>query len=357
LNMSGEGKSMRILPEQEKQRLITVALDGSGDYRSIQEAVDHAPSGTAEQRTVIHIRDGVYKEKLHIEKPFLYLVGESAEGTIITYDDYARKTFPDGSPYHTFNSYTALFGADDLTVENMTIRNDAGRGELVGQALAAYVDGDRIRFRNCRLIGHQDTLFTGPLPDKPLKRGSFGGPRDGLRKAVGRQWYDGCYIEGDVDFIFGSATAVFTDCEIFSRNRLTADNLPNVERHPEINGWITAASTPESSPYGYVFIRCKLTGDAPAGSVYLGRPWRNHAKVAWIDCWMGAHIRAEGWDNWDKPESEATVTYVEYGCRGPGADRQHRVSWSGTLPDEQADKYTLGRIFEQGAPWSPFSDS
>lgn len=121
---------MRILPEQEKQRLITVALDGSGDYRSIKEAVDHAPGGTAEQRTVIHIRDGVYNEKLHIEKPFLHLVGESAEGTIITYDDYARKTFPDGSPYHTFNSYTALFGADDLTVENLTIRNDAGRGSL-----------------------------------------------------------------------------------------------------------------------------------------------------------------------------------------------------------------------------------
>lgn len=294
-----------------QEKLITVAQDGSGHYLTVQEAISQAPEGTAENWTVIWIKNGVYKEKIHIEKPFLHIKGESAEGTVITYDDYARKRFPDGTEYNTFNSYTILFGANDIMAENITFRNDAGRGELVGQALAAYVDGDRIYFRGCRFIGHQDTLFTGPLPEKPLSRGSFGGPRDGIKGGTNRQWYDRCYIEGDVDFIFGSATAVFTECEIFSRNRLTEEHKAHIKLHQSVNGWITAASTPDARGYGYVFIGCRLSGDAPPESVYLGRPWRNYAKVAYINCWMGAHIRREGWDNWAKTESEATVTYVE----------------------------------------------
>ncbi|MEK3731278.1 pectinesterase family protein [Paenibacillus sp. FSL M8-0334] len=336
----------------QEGRSIIVAQDGSGHCRTVQEAIDLAPAGSAGNWTVIRIKRGVYKEKVHIDKPFLYLKGEHANDTIITYNDYARKRFPDGSEYKTFNSYTILFGADDIVAEDITFRNDAGRGELVGQALAAYVDGDRVCFRECRFIGHQDTLFTGPLPDKPLQGGSFGGPREGEpRRAVHRQWYDRCYIEGDVDFIFGSATAVFTACDIYSRNRLTEENQANVKLHPHISGWVTAASTPEGRSYGYVFIDCRLIGDAPPESVYLGRPWRNDAKVAYIRCWMGAHIRREGWDNWNKPESEATVTYVEYESSGPGAVSHRRVPWSAQIDEAEAESYALGSVLSEGGSW------
>ncbi|WP_199620693.1 pectinesterase family protein [Paenibacillus alkalitolerans] len=325
---------------------MIVAADGSGHFTSIQEAVDHIPddgSGDA----VIFIKNGVYKEKLHVEKRSLRLVGECSEHTIITCDDYARKKFPDGSEYETFNSYSVFIGADDITVENITMENSAGRGEAVGQAVAAYVDGDRVHFRNCRFLGHQDTLFTGPLPEKPLKRDSFGGPRDGAPRRHGRQFYENCFIQGDVDFIFGSATAVFQHCEIFTKNRLKDGGCTG------INGWITAASTPENVRFGYVFIDCKLTSDAPPQSVYLGRPWRNHAKTAFIGCWMDGHIQPEGWDNWSKPESERTVNYCEFNSRGPGAVTDQRVKWAKTLTMEEAEAFTLNNILSGSDGWNP----
>jgi pectinesterase len=321
--------------------IIVVAADGSGDVTSIQEAVDRLPEHAEEQR-VIRIQPGVYKEKLHIHKPRITFVGEQAESTILTFDDYARKLYPNGEAYNTFNSYSLFVGADDIIFESLTLENAAGRGDDVGQAVAAYVDGDRIQFRSCRLLGHQDTLFTGPLPDAPIERTTFGGPREGAPRHHGRQLYSQCYIEGDVDFIFGSAVAVFEQCEIFSKKRPT---------EVEIHGYITAASTPEQLAYGYVFIDCKLTGDAPPQSVYLGRPWRIHAKTAFINCWMGEHIRAEGWHNWNKPESEQTTRYCEYNSTGPGAAADRRVTWSRQLSAEEAEGYSITRVFDRGDGW------
>lgn len=316
--------------------MITVAADGSGDFVSVQEAINQIPNERVE-RTIIYIKSGIYKEKLHIHKPLISLIGESAEKTIITYDDYANKTFPTGELYNTFHSYTVFVGGDDFAAENITFENSAGKGEVVGQALAAYVDGDRVSFKDCTFLGHQDTLFTGPLPPKPRDRASFGGPRDGIPPRPVRQYYERCFIQGDVDFIFGSATAVFQDCEISSSGR----------------GWITAASTPEDVEFGYVFIGCKLTGDAPEQSVGLGRPWRNYAKVAFVNCWLGPHIKAEGWDRWNERERVDTLEFMEYGSVGPGTVNHERVEWSKTLTRMEAERLTTLHILAGQDGWNP----
>jgi pectinesterase len=321
---------------------MIVAADGSGDFKTIQDAIDQIPDNNSE-RVTIRIKNGVYKEKLHINKPFVSLVGESAEKTIVTYDDYARKLFPNGKPYNTFHSYTVLIGADHFSAEHITFENSAGSGDLVGQAVAAYVDGDRASFKYCRFLGHQDTLFTGPLPERPLNRASFGGPREGCPRRRTRQYYEHCLIRGDVDFIFGSATAVFNQCEIWS----------NARPDKKIQGWITAASTPADVPFGYVFLDCSLTGDAPPQSVYLGRPWRNHAKVAFINCRLGEHIVLEGWDNWNKPESEQTTFFCEYNSSGPGAAPDKRIGWAKILDGSMAEEYTIANILAGTDGWNP----
>ncbi|WP_338551953.1 pectinesterase family protein [Paenibacillus sp. KS-LC4] len=331
--------------EEAKVVPIIVAADGSGDFTTIQAAVDAVPA-TNQERVVIYVRNGVYKEKLHIEKPMISLIGENVNETIISFDDHATKAFPDGELYHTFYSYTVFVGANDFIGENMTMINSAGPGEKVGQAIALYTDGDRACFRNCRLIGHQDTLFTGPLPEVPIDRSFFGGPREGAPRRHSRQYYESCYIEGDVDFIFGSATALFNRCEIFAKNRGA--------KEPEaINGWIAAASTPAHLPYGYVFNECRLTGDAPAGSVYLGRPWRNHAKTIFIRCWMGEHIAPAGWDDWNKLDAHPTIEYAEYASTGPGGSNDKRTSWSQQLTSEQAEHYAPEQILAGADGWSP----
>ena len=317
---------------------FTVAQDGSGDFPSVQKCVDAIPADF-EGPVGIFIRKGRYKEKLDIVKPFVTLIGENAKETILTYDDCAGKRMPDGKKMGTFRSYSTRITGEGFRAENITFENAAGQKGRVGQALAAYVDADKVCFRNCRFLGFQDTLFTGPPPQDAgdlewMKKEEI------RRNGRNRQLYDNCYLEGDVDFIFGSATAVFRKCEIFSKNR-----------DKKVNGYITAASTPESRQYGYVFMDCQLTGDAGPQSVYLGRPWRKYAKVAFLDCQMGSHIIGEGWNNWRDREKEKTVSYVEYNSSGPGAKRQKRVSWSRCLTSEEASKYQLENIFPENNSW------
>lgn len=326
---------------------MIVAWDGSGEFTRIQEAIDRIPSDNSEP-VIIRIKPGIYREKLVIEKPNVTLIGEDkdAANTVITYDDYAWKTFSDGELYETFHSYTMFVGAVGFTAERLTIENGAGPGEQVGQAVAAYVDADRAVFRDCRLLGYQDTLFTGPLPERPIDPNLpyFGGPRGRAPRIQGRQLYERCYIEGDIDFIFGSAAALFYDCSIHSRSM----RAPSA-----VHGWVTAASTPEDAKYGYVFRRCRLSGDAPAGSVYLGRPWRPYAQTVFIDCWLGAHIRPEGWDNWSKPESEKTVRYAEHGSYGPGAAAEQRVNWSRQLTAAELPAYEPEIMLGGADGWNP----
>jgi len=322
---------------------MIVAHDGTGDFKTIQEAINSIPK---DQQTpiTIFIKPGVYKEKLHLEVPFVTLKGEDAKNTILTFDDYAEKVHTDGKKYGTFRSYTFFIGSHDITIENLTIENSSGFGDQVGQALAVYADGDKICFKNCRLLGHQDTLFTGPLPPAPIQPGSFLGPRENAERINGRQYYENCYIEGEVDFIFGSATAFFYQCEIFSLNR-----------NQEVNGYVTAPSTAEDQAYGYVFEDCKLTSDCAQHTVYLGRPWRNFAKAVFIRCEIGEHIKEEGWHNWNKKEAEVQSFFAEADNTGASASPNKRAHFSHVIKTNNLKNYSRQAVLCGIDHWTPWA--
>jgi pectinesterase len=285
---------------------MTVALDGSGDYTSIQAAID-ACKAFPDKRISIYIKNGVYQEKVRVPawNNKLSLIGESAEHTIISSGDYFDKI--NRGRNSTFFTYTLLVEGNDFYAENLTIENTAGP---VGQAVALHVEGDRCTFHNCRMLGNQDTLYAAGQNT--------------------RQYYDSCYIEGTTDFIFGAATAVFNHCTVYSIS----------------NSYITAASTPKGKHFGFVFLNCKLTAGTGTNQVFLGRPWRDYARVAFLDCEMDSHILPEGWDNWSNPAREKTSFFAEYGNTGPGAGISHRVNWSHQLSKKEALSYKLENIFK-----------
>jgi pectinesterase len=294
---------------QDKYEMI-VNQDGSGDFKTIQQAIDACKS-FPDKRITIFVKNGIYHEKVVVPdcNNQLSIIGESAEKTIISYDDYFGKV--NRGRNSTFYTYTLLIEADDFYAENLTIENTAG---LVGQALAIHVDGDRCVFRKCRILGNQDTLYT-----------------DGLNS---RQYYVNCYIEGTTDFIFGPATALFDSCIVCSKS----------------NSFITASSTPKGKNYGYVFRNCKLIASEGVLKVYLGRPWRDFAKVVFMNCEMGSHILSEGWSNWSGTARDKTAWFAEFENSGLGAASSQRVAWSHQLSKEEALKYTTGNILAPQIP-------
>ncbi|WP_207514689.1 pectinesterase family protein [Longitalea luteola] len=287
-------------PQQYKY-VFTVAKDGSGDYKYIQDAIDAMRVYPLAPIT-LYIKNGVYNEKIELPatNTDVTFIGESVDKTIIVFNDYSGR-----GKLTTFTSYTARISGNRFRAENITFSNSAGQ---VGQAVALYVDADQAIFVNCRFLGNQDTIFTGG--------------------ETARQLFVNCYIEGTTDFIFGPATAVFQHCDIHSKS----------------NSYITAASTTQGKKFGYVFMDCKLTADSGVNKVYLGRPWRAHAKTVFMRCTMDKHIVREGWNNWGNPANEQTTLYAEYKNSGPGADRSNRVKWSHQLTDKEAADYSLNSI-------------
>src|SRR5436190_9974992 len=292
---------------------ITVALDGSGQFKSVQEAIMSVPAGSPNRPVVIHIKPGVYKELIYIqhEKRFFRLVGDDAEKTILTFDLHANIPGTDKKPIGTFRTPSTVVDADDVSFENLTFENTAGP---VGQALAIRVYGDRITFRHCRFLGWQDTVF--------LNRG--------------RQYLEDCYIAGHVDFIFGAATAWFERCHI----------------HCLKNGYVTAASTYQQEPFGFVFSHCRIDG-APEVRTYLGRPWRDFSNVIYLETQMSDVVRPEGWQNWNLPEREKTARYAEYNSTGAGANPKGRVPWSRHLTKDQAKAITINKVLSGADGWNP----
>jgi len=282
-----------------------VALDGSGDFTSIQKALD-ACKIFPDKRITIHMKNGIYKEKVAVlsGNTQISIIGESVDKTIITFDDYFDKI--NRGRNSTFYTATLKVEASDFRLENITVENSAGP---VGQALALNVEGDHCVFVNCRFLGNQDTVYAA---------GKFS-----------RQYFYNCYIEGTTDFIFGEATAVFEQCSL----------------HAKANSFLTAASTTEGKPFGFVFMDCKITTASGVDKVFLGRPWRSFAKVAYLNCEMGSFITPEGWDKWSNPDNEKTVTYVEFNNKGVGADRSKRVSWSRELTNKEAETFSKEMIF------------
>ncbi len=293
---------------------LVVAADGSGQFKTVQQAIMAVPAGSAANPVFIRLKPGIYKELIYVqrEKRFFHLVGEDASKTVLTYDLNARMPGPDGKELGTFRTASTVIDADDFTAENLTFENAAGP---VGQALAIRVEGDRVVFRNCRFLGWQDTILENR----------------------GRHYYRDCYIAGHVDFIFGGATAFFEKCHI----------------HCLRDGYITAASTPDSQPCGFVFSDCRITGDAPGVRTYLGRPWRNYASTIFLNTQMGELVRPEGWHNWRKAEAERTARYAEFHSTGPGAHPGERVKWARQLNEKEAKSITVHKVLSGSDGWTP----
>lgn len=288
---------------------------------------------------IIHIGSGTYREKLVIQRPRITLIGE--DDTRIVYGQGAYELLDTGEKRGTFRTASVRIDAPDFTAVNITFQNDAGYGHTVGQALALYVDADRCTFDHCRLLGSQDTLFTAPLPLKEAQPGGFKGPGEYTARVLGRHYYKDCFIQGDVDFIFGSATAWFENCELFSK--LPGDRLPPESPDDQvIYGYVTAASTYRENPYGYVFHKCRLTSDCPPHTIYLGRPWREYAKTVFLECEMGEHIHPAGWMDWGKPHGH--FYYGEYHSTGAGAAAAERADFSHQLTDEEAEQYKIEQV-------------
>lgn len=295
---------------------------------------------------IIHIAPGVYREKLVLERPCVTLEGCGAEDTVLVYGDYAQQILEDGSKRGTFRTATLRIHTHDVTLRHMTVQNDAGCGRLVGQAIALYADGDRLHLDHCRLLGSQDTLFTAPLPLKEAQPGGFIGPGQHLPRTLGRQYYEHCYIQGDVDFIFGGGICYFEECEIFAaKPQQLPPESPDGQR---IYGYLTAASTFQERPYGYVFHRCRLSSDCPKASVYLGRPWREYARTVYLECYMDEHIHPAGWTDWNKEHGH--FYYGEYACYGPGSDTGQRVEYSCQLTAQEAEEYHVEQVLEGWRP-------
>ncbi|MBQ7954815.1 MAG: pectin methylesterase [Lachnospiraceae bacterium] len=332
------------------------------NFETIQQALDSLPTLPETEKTfpalledhiepvTIEIAPGIYEEQFVVERPYVTLLGEDTESTVLTYYLGAKEILEDGKKRGTFRTASVRIDGHDFTAKNLTFKNSAGYGHEVGQALALYVDADRVIFENCRFLGSQDTLFTAPLPPKEVEPGGFIGPGQFKPRTMGRHYYKNCFIRGDVDFIFGGATAYFEDCTIFSQN-------PGNRKPPEspdeevIYGYITAASTPEGEKFGYVFKDCHLVSDCPPKSVYLGRPWREFAKTVFLHCELGEHIHPAGWTDWKKTHGH--FYYGEYDSYGLGASPDTRADFSHQLTEKEAALYTIENVL--GAPdgWNP----
>jgi len=320
--------------------MITVSQDSGSPFPSLQAAVDAASPGET-----LLIRPGLYRERVVLHRPGLHLVGEDPETTILTASACARDRHPDGTEKTTFLSATLMTAARDITVENLTIRNDAGDGRLVGQAVAVYAAGDRGLWRNCRFIAHQDTLYLGPLRDPDVL--SDIAPRTGDAERFplvqngplthSRQAFLGCTLQGDVDFIFGCYRAWFENCVLFMNAR---------------GGYYTAANTHPDQPFGFVFRRCRLTGACPPGEGFLGRPWRGGAATVFLACDMDDCVSPQGFADWDETRP-VTPRLGEWGTTGARADQSSRHPAQKRLTEAEASRITPSAVLSFGDGWLP----
>lgn len=295
---------------QERQDTIVVSRDGTGNFRTLQEAIESARA-FMDYTVTIYVKNGVYKEKVIVPSwvENIDIIGEDRDKTIITYDDHANI-----NKMGTFRTYTVKVEGSDITFKNLTIENNAAQ---LGQAVALHTEGDRLKFINCRILGNQDTIYTGAK--------------------FTRLYFKDCYIDGTTDFIFGPSTALFENCMIHSKR----------------NSYVTAASTPKEAKYGYIFKHCKLTAEPGVDKVYLGRPWRPYAYTLFIECELGKHIVPAGWHNWGKQSNEETARYMEYKNTGEGANASERVAWSKQLTKKEAEAVTVDAIFRTQSDWNP----
>ncbi|HMI84685.1 MAG TPA: pectinesterase family protein, partial [Polyangiaceae bacterium] len=288
------------------QTIITVAADGSGQFLTVQAAVNSISAGSTAP-TQIRIAPGTYKEKLTVtNRRFMTFCGKDAMTTILTYDDNAT------SAGGTTAGASTNISASDFSAENITFENSTPLGG--SQAVALLTSGAHMQFRNCRFISYQDTLYV---------RGAS-------------QYFRNCYIAGSVDFIFGDGTAAFDNCTIYNASGGVS---------------VTAPSTEQNTPYGLVFFGGSLTAasSVKAGSVALARPWGAYGSATYLKTALGAHINPVGW----VPMGTNDLTnarFSEYKSSGAGANPSGRATPSQQLTDAQAAQFTLSNVF---GTWTP----
>jgi pectin methylesterase-like acyl-CoA thioesterase len=315
-----------VLPED---KTLYVAADGTGDFYSIQRALDAAPDDGA----LVLVAPGTYREVLTVNKPNIILrsANPGAGKTVVVNDRNA------GANGGTLHSATVNVTADNFFAENITFENDYNRTHeqlyAGSQALALLVTGDRAVFHNVRLLGNQDTIYAGSRNCAP----------DGEPCIPARQYFSDCYIAGNVDFIFGDGKAVFDHCEIHSTEHAGGFLTAQGKHYPQ-----------EDS--GFVFNHCKLLADpGVTGKVYLGRPWRPYATVIFLNTEMGEHIDPSGWREWHPGETRSieTVFYAEYNSTGPGAPHGQREPHTHLLTAEEAGKFDPATFLKGSDGWNP----
>lgn len=299
---------------------ITVALDGTGDFGSLQAAIGSIPSGSTMPRTIT-VKPGTYRESVNVwaDRPNLTIQGATANpaDVVISYDLPANGVKFYGGTWGAGGSATLNVLADGTTVRNLTVENAYNEAANGGsQALAVRSVGDKVIFDGTRFLGNQDTYLTDTTG----------------RDATARTYLKNCYIEGDVDFIYGRGTAVLDGCTIHSLDRGSATN----------NGYVVAPSTKNSNPYGILIVDSKLTSDAAPGTVSLGRPWfassdaDAHPMAVIRDSVLGSHIAVRGWADMSG-HSWAEGRFAEYNNSGPGA---YINEFHPQLTPDEATKFT-----------------
>lgn len=301
--------------------MIFVSQDGDGDFNNIKDAILNAMDGD----TVL-VKKGIYKEKVLIKQRGINLIGEN--GTVLTYDDSAKKEV-DGKVIGTFNSYTLLVLGEEFKCENFIFENSSGKGKNISQAIAVFVNSDKVSFKNCEFHSYQDTLCLGPIPYDCANTTPLGVIKD-KESRVFRSYFENCYIKGDVDFIFGGGIAVFNSCQIHS-----------IKRGKTAFGYITACSTHEDLEFGFNFFNCHFTANFNEPNIFLGRPWRPFAKVTLIECAYDNHICEEGFKSYGT--DEYTYNFAEYNCKH-NSDKNKRAPFVKELTKDEREKYTFENI-------------
>jgi pectinesterase len=255
---------------------------------NIQEILDGYPLN---EEITVFLASGTYTQKLRLKHNHLKLIGSKAGETIITFSDYSYKMHKDGLLYNTFRTSTVMILGDHVLLENLTIQNESGSGLTIGQAVALTLYGNHTRVVNCKLLGHQDTIFLGPLPvDLTIRYDQFLPIEERLTNHL-HHYFEKCYVEGDVDYIFGSGTALFNQCVIVSIGK----------------GFIAAPSTYEEFQYGIIFSHSRIINRS-SEPVILARPWREFGSTYFIHCEFEGLFSSQRYDAWDK----SNLRFFEY---------------------------------------------
>lgn len=274
---------------------IVVGKNEICDFTSIQEALDSCREENGPVK--ITILTGEYYENINLYQSNITMIGIGSVKLIgnryaLQKDEHLREI-------GTFQTATLFINGENISLENLEIINTAGPGEKAGQAVALYSEGNNVTFKNCSFKGCQDTICLGPLPELQKNGLPFSTPEIRTIYQENKSHFMSCYIEGNIDFIFGGGEALFQGCEIKS-----------LKRPLNKEGYITAASTPKDKK-GFYFYQCYLTAEADVSNVFLGRPWRSYAKTTFESCLAGSHIHPNRWDDWGNKANRKTVTYKE----------------------------------------------